>query len=891
MRKSLRSRSLGRNGRLFEHCAHSQRRRDTTSVSAVSDQQEPKDLLPRPLRLLVGATGPGVSDSRLRDAAGGKVVLITGASSGVGRATARRLGSAGATVLLVARRDEVLDEVRDEIVAGGGSAFVHPCDMGDPDRAGALAADVLAQHGRVDVVVSNAGVSIRRWISQSYDRFDDVERTINVNYLGPVRLLLGLLPSMRERGSGHIVNVGTVGVDYPPLRWSAYIASKAAFETWLGGVGPEVRADGVSTTSIRLQLVRSPMLGPFRMWNYLPGMSTEEAAAIVARAIVARPRVIAPIWSRIGGPFNQLLQRPLETALARHARNANRDTRQRDPRPHQPNVAARSARLASEAAGAMTTIAASRALRPVRPDRLARVALAQRRFAGTAAFAAAAGAELYRNRRAVIDELGTLTFAELDSHARSLAGALHGHFDLVAGRRVAIMCRNHRGFVYGQVSAARLGCDLVPLNTDFAGPQLREVLAREGVTTAIYDQEFEPVFDGAEFDGTRVIAWHEDDPGRPTLEALISVGADEAPTPSSPGRTIMMTSGTTGTPKGAVRTLRASALLPLALSGFLELARFKPTPRSGGPIVVSPPLFHLYGQIGLFAGFGLGSPIVIRRRFDPQATLEQIDEHRAEVLLAVPTMLKRIIDLPQSTWDRYDKSSLRMIVSGAAPLPPELALAVMDQFGDILYNGYASTEVGPGTLATPSDLRTAPGTVGKPAPGVRVKILDEEGLELGDGQTGRIFVGNPMLFEGYTGGGSKEVIDGLMATGDVGHVDPEGRLFIDGRDDDMILSGGENVFPQEVEELLSAHDAVADAAVFGVPDRDFGQRLAASLVLKPDRSASVDELQAYVRERLARHKVPREIEFVHELPRTSTGKLRRRTLGAQRERFPSGERP
>jgi short-subunit dehydrogenase len=499
-------------------------------------EHEPKDTLPRPLRLLFGATSLGVSDRRLRQAVAGKVVLITGASSGVGKATARRLGGAGATVLLVARRAEVLEQVRDEIAAAGGSAFVHPCDMGDPERVASLTQDVLTQHRRVDVIVSNAGVSIRRWISQSYERFDDIERTINVNYLGPVRLLLGLLPSMREQGAGHIVNVSTVGVDFPPLRWSAYIASKAAFETWLDGVAPEARADGVATTSIRLQLVRSPMLGPFRMWNYLPGMSTEEAAGIVARAVVARPRVISPLWARIGGPLNQLLQRPLELALARHAGNANRDSRQQDVRgrANRPSVAARSAQLASEAAGAVTTIAASRALKPVRPDRLARVALAQRRYGGTAAFAAAAGAELHGDRRAVIDELGTLTFAELDEHSRSLAGALHGHFDLRAGRRAAIMCRNHRGFVYAQVSAARLGCDLVPLNTDFAGPQLAEVLAREGVTAAIYDQEFEPVFDAAAFDGTRVIAWHEDDPGQPTLEALISVGAGTAPPPPSP---------------------------------------------------------------------------------------------------------------------------------------------------------------------------------------------------------------------------------------------------------------------------------------------------------------------------------------------------------------------
>ena len=836
---------------------------------------EPKDILPRPVRLLLGATGLGVSDRRLREAIAGKVVLITGASSGIGEAAARRLGGAGATVLLVARRVELLEAVREDIVAAGGSAFVHPCDLSDPDQAGELAQDVLARHGHVDVVVSNAGVSIRRWLSQSYDRFSDFDRTIRVNYLGPVRLLLGLLPSMRERGSGHIVNVATMGVDFPALRWSAYIASKSAFETWLSGVAPEIRADGVSTTSIHLQLVRSPMLGPFRMWRYIPGMSTDEAAGMVARAIVARPRVIAPPLARILGPLTQAFQGPVELALARHAQRANHDIR----RPSAPSGAS-VMQVARDAAGAITTIVASRAVRPVRPDRLVRALAAQRRFGTSVASSLAGGAELHGEDTAIIDELGSITFAELDRHARLLAGALHGHFELRAGQRVAIMCRNHRGFVQAAAAAGRLGCDIVPLNTDFAGPQLRDVLAREGATAAVYDEEFEGVFEAADFGGTRVIAWHEGEPARPTLDALISIGSSEAPPPRAPGHTIMLTSGTTGTPKGAVRTVSPRALVPLVLSGFLELGRFKPTPRAGAAFVVCPPLFHLYGQIGLFAGFGLGSPLVLRRRFDAEATLDQIERHRAESLLAVPTMLKRIMDLPEGTRTSYDTSSLRMIVSGAAPLAPELALAVMNAFGDVLYNGYASTEVGPGTLATPGDLRAAPGTVGRPAPGVRIRILDEEGLELAQGETGRIFVGNPMLFDGYTGGGTKEVIDGLMSTGDVGHFDEDGRLFVDGRDDDMILSGGENVYPQEVEELLTSHEAVADAAVFGVADEDFGQRLAAFVVLKPGASPSGEELQTYVRDRLARYKVPREVVFVAQLPRTSTGKLQRRKLAA-----------
>jgi acyl-CoA synthetase (AMP-forming)/AMP-acid ligase II len=727
----------------------------------------------------------------------------------------------------------------------------------------------------VDVVVSNAGISIRRWISQSYDRFHDFERTINVNYLGPVRLLLGLLPSMRERGSGHIVNVATMGVDFPPLRWSAYIASKSAFETWLSGVAPEIRADGVTTTSIHLQLVRSPMLGPFRMWNYIPGMSTDEAAGIVARAIVQRPRVIAPPFARVGGALTELFAAPVELGLSRYAGRANLDSRGRDRTPA----------AVSEVIDGLTTIASLGVVRPIRPDRLARTVAARRRFGVTPAFMTAAGAALYGDVPAVIDELGTLTFAELDARVRALASSLHSHFEIGAGRgRVAIMCRNHRGFVLASAGAARLGCDLVPLNTEFAGPQLADVLAREGVTAAIYDEEFEQVFDDAGFAGARIVAWHEGDVGRPTLDALISVADGDAPAPRAPGRTIMLTSGTTGTPKGATRSIRARDLAPLALGALVDLARLKPAPRAGEPIVVPPPLFHLYGQIGLALAFGLGSPIVLRRRFDAEATLGQIDRYGAGTVLVVPTMIKRIMDLPESTRRRYDTSSLRVAISGAAPLPSELALAFMDEYGDILYNGYASTEVGSGTLATPRDLRVAPGTVGRPAGGVKIKILDDEGLELPVGKTGRIFVGSPLAFDGYTGGGSKQVIDGLMSSGDVGHFDAAGRLFIDGRDDDMIVSGGENVFPQEVEELLVGHDAVADAAVFGVPDDEFGQRLGAMVVLKPDVMVTPEELRQYVRERLARHKVPREISFVSELPRTSTGKLQRRRLAEVEDR-------
>jgi fatty-acyl-CoA synthase len=202
----------------------------------------------------------------------------------------------------------------------------------------------------------------------------------------------------------------------------------------------------------------------------------------------------------------------------------------------------------------------------------------------------------------------------------------------------------------------------------------------------------------------------------------------------------------------------------------------------------------------------------------------------------------------------------------------------MDEFGDNVYNLYGSTEVAWATIATPEDIRAAPGTAGKVPRGTVVKLYDPDGNPVGDGETGRIFVGNDMAFEGYTGGGTKDEIDGLMSSGDVGHFDSDGRLFIDGRDDEMIVSGGENVFPREVEDLLSDHEAVNEVAAIGVDDEKFGQRLKAFVVLESGKDVDEAELKSYVKAHLANYKVPREIEFMDELPRNATGKVVKREL-------------
>jgi acyl-CoA synthetase (AMP-forming)/AMP-acid ligase II len=246
-------------------------------------------------------------------------------------------------------------------------------------------------------------------------------------------------------------------------------------------------------------------------------------------------------------------------------------------------------------------------------------------------------------------------------------------------------------------------------------------------------------------------------------------------------------------------------------------------------------------------------------------------------------MLQRMLELPAETIDRYDLSALRVIAVSGSALPGELALKVMDRFGDVLYNLYGSTEVAWATIATPEDLRAAPGTAGRPPRGTVIKLVDEQGREVAPGETGRIFVGNEMAMEAYTAGDSKQILGGLMSSGDVGHFDSDGRLFVDGRDDEMIVSGGENVFPREVEDLLAGHEHVDEVAVIGVDDEEFGQRLVAFVVPAPGAKADEAALKEHVKVSLARFKVPREIAFLDELPRNATGKVLKREL-AERAR-------
>jgi fatty-acyl-CoA synthase len=476
----------------------------------------------------------------------------------------------------------------------------------------------------------------------------------------------------------------------------------------------------------------------------------------------------------------------------------------------------------------------------------------------------------FEDRTAIIDELGSLTYGELDRRTNAIA-----HRWLEQGVRpgdgVAILARNHRGLPYAVYAAGKLGCRIILLNTDFAGPQIREVVEREGVDLFVLDEEYLAQLDGLTPRFGVVRAWAET-PGDDTLEALATAGNTELPpSPAKHATIVVLTSGTTGTPKGAPRS-EPRGLTPIA--AMLERIPF----RSGGVTEICAPLFHSLGFGYMLLMSGLGSTIVLRRRFDAAATLESIERNRSTGMVLVPVMLQRMVDLGEDAFSSRDLSSLEAILVSGSQLGGELATRALAAFGPVVHNLYGSTEVAYATIATPADLAADPTTVGKVCLGARIRLYDDSGREVPQGGSGRVFVRNAIPFDGYTGGGHKDVIDGLMSSGDLGHFDGEGRLFIDGRDDEMLVSGGENLFPREVEELLEHHDDVAAVACIDVPDEQYGQRLRAFVVRREGSAVTEDDLRAYVKARLARYKVPRDVVFLDELPRTATGKVLKREL-------------
>ncbi|MFC5748763.1 AMP-binding protein [Actinomadura rugatobispora] len=531
-----------------------------------------------------------------------------------------------------------------------------------------------------------------------------------------------------------------------------------------------------------------------------------------------------------------------------------------------------------------------------RPLRTFRQMGALRRWGTTLAGLVAAAVARVPDRPAVIDERGMLTFAELDDRSTRLAVGL----PLDGPRpRVGVLCRNHRGMVETLVACSKRGVEVVLINTGFGAGQVRAVLGELRMDLIVADAEFAPLLATVPIALRRTVVWADHAPGPeggppgpatgsgpfaapppatghagPTLDQIVhSAPAPKLAPPQVQSRTIVLSSGTTGRPKGARRRPRPGLWSLASMASRIPL-------RARQTMIIEAPLFHTWGYAALQMAWGLRAPVVLRRRFDPEATLRSIAAHRNTAVFLVPVMLHRIMELPEEVRGRYDASSLRIVALSGAALPGDLATRFMDAFGDRLYNVYGSTEVSWVSIATPKDLRADPRTAGRPPRNTSLSILDEDGAAVGRSTMGHIFVANELLFEGYTGGEPMEVRDGLLATGDLGHIDHRGLLFVDGRRDGIVVSGGENIVPRDVEDALTRLPQVHEVAVIGLPDATWGQRLAAYLVLRPGAALDADTVRAHVHDEVARYAVPRDVHFIDELPRNATGKVVHRWLAA-----------
>lgn len=526
----------------------------------------------------------------------------------------------------------------------------------------------------------------------------------------------------------------------------------------------------------------------------------------------------------------------------------------------------------------------------VDPGHLMALGFEASRWGATIATPIDAAGRRFANRRAVIDDYGTLSYADLKRRSERLAGGMvragFTRFD-----RIALACTNHRGFVEALTASARLGCRVVLVNPALGGTQLAQVVQSEGVSVVIHDVEISDVV-AASVPGALSIPV---DPARDSAWSFPTI--DPAPFRRRSGSArhatlpVLMTSGTTGVPKGAERDTPPPDLV--ASTGLLQMIPY----RTGDTAIIASPLFHAWGLANLTMMLTLAGTVVLARSFDAERVLDAIDEHRPRVLTLVPIMLGRLLDARSQTGQGNGADSEEagtcptaeetlsipeVVASSGSAIRPSLVRRWLEECDANLYNLYGSTEVGQATIAGPADLALHPDTAGRVVPGSRVEVLHGDGQGCQPMETGAIFVGSTLGFSSYTDGADKERVDGLTSSGDTGYFDDDGRLFVLGREDDMIISGGENVFPGEIEELLLGHPDVDDVAVVGVPDEEFGERLAAHIVKRSGARLTKAQVRKHVRSTLAPYKVPRDIHWLKSLPRTTTGKVQRQRLRQQK---------
>ncbi len=519
------------------------------------------------------------------------------------------------------------------------------------------------------------------------------------------------------------------------------------------------------------------------------------------------------------------------------------------------------------------TFARAGMLAPSRPDRALRALIGLHRWGPTLAAGYLGAAARYPDAAAVVDELGSITFAEIDARTNALARGLAG-YGVRAGDGVAIICRNHRWFVQASIACSKLGAHAIFLNTSFAGPQVREVVAREGAVAIVYDEEFADVVADSREGRPSFLAWHDDAAAAadPTLEQL---GATRATTalspPAQPGRIVILTSGTTGSPKGANRA-SPSSLSPAA--GLLSVIPL----RARETTVIAAPLFHSWGFAHLALSTALSSTLVLQRRFDPLSTLRAVADHRAQALVVVPVMVQRMLELSDEQRSSVDLSSLCVIAASGSALPGPLAQRVMDAFGDVLYNLYGSTEVAWASIASPADLRAAPGTAGRPPRGTPRGSSIPRAASCRPARRGGSSSAQNYCSTGTpaAGQGARRCLHGDRRRRSLRHRRPVVRRRPRRRHDRV----------RRRERLPGRGRGPAGRRA---RRRRGGRRRRRRRTVRPaplrvrrgyaGRTLSEAALQEHVRVNLARYKVPRDVVFVSELPRNATGKVLKRSLG------------
>ncbi|MGV0398152.1 AMP-binding protein [Corynebacterium suicordis] len=578
------------------------------------------------------------------------------------------------------------------------------------------------------------------------------------------------------------------------------------------------------------------------------------------------------------------------------------------PRPSAVKIASNSASMAGNLAKGLVPLFRSGVLGVINPLALPKVGqgIAQWRFLPTGLLAIAAARD--PKHTAIIDDAGEMTYAELNDQVNTLAAALF-RAGVRERMKLGVLCRNHRGFIMALCAHGRLGTDIVLLNTGASAEQTRAVINEQQLDMLFIDEEFIPLLPRDFNQCPVIVAWEfgdtqgttpeqeanakwasniqdaldDDDHAQrsedwDSLRDILRTTPTKQTFPRFPrqGRTIILTSGTTGTPKGAKRPEPKTYLPASSIMSRIPLRHHT------GMFIVAP-MFHTWGFAQIQLAMALRNTMIMQRKFVPEATVEAIKKHQPYAIAIVPTMLNRVLD---ETPEGF-RSDVKVIATSGEALPPKVLERTFNKFGDVLYNLYGSTEVSWASIAQPAEMRKHPRTAGKPPLATTLKIIGDDGKVLPEDEIGRIFVKNDMLFEGYTRPGTdKDIVDDMVATGDLGYY-KDGLLFIAGRSDDMIVSGGENVYPQETEDVINTFEEVSESAVRGVEDDKFGQVLCAWVVLK-DKTADdlsdsekdefIQRATAASKKKLARHNVPRHFIFLDKLPRNAVGKVVPREL-------------